>query len=84
MHQTRGAAVCPMMLALAMFLPIITGFGDSAPDSGAAVAPEAITAPDVQSPPPTTPEALALSTRSSATRISVPSNGATMAVGDQN
>jgi hypothetical protein len=60
MHQTRGAALRPMikLLALAMFLPIIAGFGNAAPASGAEVAPEAIDAPAVQSPPPATPQAV--------------------------
>ena len=60
MHQTPGAALRPMitLLALAMFLPVITGFTTAAPDSGAAVAPESVPAAGLQSTPPTAPRAV--------------------------
>jgi hypothetical protein len=58
MHQTLGAAVRTMikLLAFAMFLPVITGFDNAAPQSGAAIAPEAVPSPAAQPPPPTAPE----------------------------
>ena len=58
MCQTLGTAVRPIfkLLAFALFLPIITGFGRVAPNFSAAIASEE-PPPAVQSPSPIAPEA---------------------------
>lgn len=59
MYQTLGAAVRHMttLLAMAMFLPVITGFTNVSSDSGAAVSPKSVPSPTVQTTPPTAPDA---------------------------
>jgi hypothetical protein len=54
---TFGAAMRSVikLLAIAMFLPVVTGFDNALPKSGIAIAPEAVPAPALQ-PVPTAPE----------------------------